>query len=73
VKTFCIIRETLEDGERSLQRHCSEVESDLKSGHPVFSRLETWMTDKMRETKIRFYQEHMWDAHNNAIQVQRSV
>lgn len=69
VKTFCIIQQALEAQELDLAKHCTEVEADLNTNNEVFSRLNTWMEDKMREAKLKFYEEHKWDAHNSAIEV----
>ena len=61
----------LEAQDLDLAKHCLEVEADLRTNFKVFARLDTWMEDKMREAKIKYYEEHQWDAHNQAIQVNR--
>jgi hypothetical protein len=69
MKTFCIVKNVLETQSLNLRLHCEEVEETLRENHPVFSKVESFMEDKVREARAKFSFDHIWDAHNNAIQV----
>ena len=69
MKTYSVISATLDLEKTDLERHISNLELELVENYPVFSKLNSWMQDKLREARMEFMNKHMWDAHTNAIKV----
>ncbi len=69
MKTFCVISEALEAEGKNLELHIENVKAELLENNPVFSKLDSWMEDKLKEARSNYIFEHMWDAHAKAIQV----
>ena len=64
-----MISDALDSEKSHLERHISNLELELVENFPVLSKLNSWMQDKLREARIEYMNEHLWDAHTNAIKV----
>jgi hypothetical protein len=60
----------LEAEVKNLEIHIENVKAELLENNPVFSKLDSWMEDKLKEARADYISEHMWDAHTNAIKVE---
>ncbi|XP_076160274.1 uncharacterized protein LOC143143176 isoform X1 [Ptiloglossa arizonensis] len=66
-QSVVLMHRAVETVQRKLFQTKESLKRHIESEHPVLSRIEPWMRDRMREVEDKFIEECEWSAHEEAL------
>ncbi|KAG7203922.1 hypothetical protein KM043_016942 [Ampulex compressa] len=66
-QSVVLMHRAVENVQRKLLHTKDSLRHHIESEHPVLSRIEPWMRDRMREAEENFIEECEWSAHEEAL------
>ncbi|XP_052759604.1 uncharacterized protein LOC128202638 [Mya arenaria] len=67
-KAVILMKKATENIETKMHTHKQELLNHLKKAHPVKSRIPDWVSEQTRNFEVEFVSQHLWSAHEDAIQ-----
>ncbi|XP_066597146.1 uncharacterized protein [Prorops nasuta] len=68
-QSVVLMYRAVQNVQQKLMRTKESLRHYIENKHPVLSRIEPWMRDRMRETEEKFIQEYEWSAHEEALKL----
>lgn len=65
-QSVVLMHRAVENVQRKLAQTKDSLRRRIESEHPVLSRIQPWMRDRMREAEENFIEECEWSAHEEA-------
>lgn len=66
-QSVVLMHRAVENVQRRLTSTKEELRRQVEQQHPVLSRIEPWMRDKMYEAEANFIEQCEWSAHEEAL------
>lgn len=66
-QSVVLMHRAVENVQRKLSQTKESLRHRIESEHPILSRIQPWMRDRMREAEENFIEECEWSAHEEAL------
>lgn len=66
-QSVVLMHRAVKNVQRKLLQTKEALKCHIENEHPVLSRIEPWMRDRMREVEEKFIEECEWSAHEEAL------
>lgn len=66
-QSVVLMHRAVENVQRKLSQTKESLRRRIENEHPVLSRIQPWMRDRMREAEENFIEECEWSAHEEAL------
>lgn len=66
-QSVVLMHRAVENMQRKLSQTKDSLRRRIENEHPVLSRIQPWMRDRMREAEENFIEECEWSAHEEAL------
>lgn len=66
-QSVVLMHRAVENVQRKLSQTKDSLRHRIESEHPILSRIQPWMRDRMREAEENFIEECEWSAHEEAL------
>lgn len=66
-QSVVLMHRAVENVQRKLSQTKESLRRRMESEHPILSRIQPWMRDRMREAEENFIEECEWSAHEEAL------
>ncbi|KMQ94296.1 hypothetical protein RF55_5560 [Lasius niger] len=66
-QSVVLMHRAVENMQRKLSQTKESLRRRIENEHPVLSRIQPWMRDRMREAEENFIEECEWSAHEEAL------
>jgi len=66
-QSVVLMHRAVENVQRKLSQTKESLRHRIENEHPILSRIQPWMRDRMREAEENFIEECEWSAHEEAL------
>jgi len=66
-QSIVLMHRAVENVQRKLSQTKESLRYRIESEHPILSRIQPWMRDRMREAEENFIEDCEWSAHEEAL------
>uniref|UniRef100_T1J1W8 Uncharacterized protein n=1 Tax=Strigamia maritima TaxID=126957 RepID=T1J1W8_STRMM len=70
-QSIVLMHRAVENVQSKLRQSQNDLEEELKTRSAILSRIKTWLREKLRAAEEKFVVDHMWSAHEAALQLCR--